>query len=215
MLALAYSVHGNPFFTDQPVEGAAFTLPTPPTTDKRGRSTDYLRLVKGVDLNQPVGKIKRDCRVRLQGAWDAHRATRRAGGGDDAPEIVETLKDTLQAVADAWETGKQAGCVIECVGEFSDMPFAGNDGGIPGVLIVADIDRVEQLFKAHESWSAFSPRVAGDFDKMVASHDDMTRCARAPGIKPYCVVLVDAPQKAIDSAARLFGHQCPLIVIAG
>ncbi|GAB2206029.1 hypothetical protein ROS1_28450 [Roseibium sp. ROS1] len=174
-----------------------------------------MQAVKSVDLTQSICAIKRQCKAKLQPLWEAYRQEQGPGAADCTPEIVETFKQALEEIGRAWEAGWQADRVIECVGEFSEKPFAGNEGGIPGVLIVADIDRVEQLFMAHESWAAFSPRVAGDFDKMVASHDDLTRCARAPAIKPYCVVLVDAPQKTIDAAARLFGHQCPLIVTAG
>ncbi len=210
MLALAYSVHGNPYFTDQPVEGAAFTLPTPPTTDKRGRSTDYLKLVKGVSLKQPVTAIKGQCKAKLQPAWEAHRAARRAGGGVDAPEIVETLKEALQAVGDAWGSHREKGLVIECVEQADAKQLLRAD--LLEAVVIGDIDLVCDLFEEGGSRVAAYSRKhrPGGFDLIAMTEDDALRMRESFGA--YCVILAGVCTSTAEHVQRLFQAVCPVVI---
>ncbi len=211
MLALAHRPSdGTPYLTQGPNEHAAFTIATPPlVTGTKGLPVDYVKACKGIDLKQPVGKIKRECRVRLQPFWNEYRAARRT---DDAgcQDIVERFKDALEEIAHAWGSHREKGLVIECVEQADAKQLLKAD--LLEAVVIGDIDLVCDLFEEGGSRVAAYSRKhrPGGFDLLAMTEDDALRMRESFGA--FCVILAGCRTSTAEHVQRIFKNVCPVVI---
>lgn len=159
---------------------------------------DLDEILDEIDLRQPVNKIKRDVRVRMQPLWEAHRRR------DFADEIFSNFSAALDYAASAIAMERAEGLQVYSLARFDPSQCT-----MPGTLILIGSEAAEPYQKtaASQNW-----RKGGERNRYAHMRDLEEAAVGFPGLS--LVVAVDANPYETDRCCTVF-DDLPVIFAEG